>query len=784
MNVAYNKTDIPLSTLVVTVLSTAFLTTVTAENLWTAEPFNPDSVPLAVRSPYLSCWLGQGNGTALNAGWPKFWTGSILGWAGYVTVDGTPYNFLGTPSVPSTIAKLAVQKSLKFTSTQSTFVMTAGPVDLTVNFLSPVEPTDLIKQSFPFSYLSLSAASNDGGSHKVQVYTDISAEWITGNNSLTANWTTSTGDGVVTHQVQLANQCPFTEVSDHIQQGSAFYSTQSTTGLTFQTGEDIVVRAQFINNSVLLNTQDSQFRAVSDKWPVFALARDLGAVSSSSPSSEVVFSVGHTRDPAVQYIIANGVIQERSSLFWSHFNSIDDAISSFLSDYPSALSRANAFDEKVSKDASAISPDYASIVALSIRQGFAATEITVSKDAEGMFNNSDVMMFLKEISSDGNINTVDVIFPSWPLFLYTNPTLGKQLLLPIFEYQATGQYPNAWSVHDIGMNYPKALGHNDGKDKPMPLEECGNMLIMALSYTQRTNDTSLIKTYFNLLDQWAEILVTETLIPADQFSTDVFAGTLANQTNLAIKGIIGIKAMAVIAEIVGDQAKSSNYSSIATSYVQQWETLATSSGGEHLTLSYGNDTSWGLSYNLLGDKLLGTNLFPSSIYDMQTKWYSGVGNILGVALDTRHTYTSSAWEIWTAGIVSSTAVRDYFISAVKLHISDGLSSVPQGDWYDTVSGNTMPPFAARPVVGGHLALLLVQPPNNQSDNNPPDSKPLPSFTPSSISSSATPSASSDQDGSVSKSSSRRIDTNPVLSSVKSLIGPNFVSSYVQIFRFF
>lgn len=44
---------------------------------WTATPFNPHSVPLAVRSPYLSAWLNQGAGTALNGDWPKFWTGSV-----------------------------------------------------------------------------------------------------------------------------------------------------------------------------------------------------------------------------------------------------------------------------------------------------------------------------------------------------------------------------------------------------------------------------------------------------------------------------------------------------------------------------------------------------------------------------------------------------------------------------------------------------------------------------------------------------------------------------------
>lgn len=69
-----------------------------------------------------------------------------------------------------------------------------------------------------------------------------------------------------------------------------------------------------------------------------------------------------------------------------------------------------------------------------------------------------------------HVSTVDVIFPAWPVFLYTNPTLGKYLLLPLLQYQASGQYPNKWCAHDIGAAYPKALGHNDGKDVLMPIE--------------------------------------------------------------------------------------------------------------------------------------------------------------------------------------------------------------------------------------------------------------------------------------------------------------------------
>lgn len=64
--------------------------------------------------------------------------------------------------------------------------------------------------------MALSVASTDGSSHSVQLYTDISAEWVTGDNTLTANWTTTDNDTII-HQVQLADQSEFAEISDHIQ---------------------------------------------------------------------------------------------------------------------------------------------------------------------------------------------------------------------------------------------------------------------------------------------------------------------------------------------------------------------------------------------------------------------------------------------------------------------------------------------------------------------------------------------------------------------------------------
>lgn len=59
------------------------------------------------------------------------------------------------------------------------------------------------------------------------------------------------------------------------------------------------------------------------------------------------------------------------------------------------------------------------------------------------------------------------------------------------------------------------------------------------------------------------------------------------------------------------------------------------------------------------------------------------------------------WEIWTAAIMTDTVARDLFIGSVKKWASDGLSSQPLGDWYETTNGNPEG-FRARPVVGGHL----------------------------------------------------------------------------------
>lgn len=70
---------------------------------------------------------------------------------------------------------------------------------------------------------------------------------------------------------------------------------------------------------------------------------------------------------------------------------------------------------------------------------------------------------------------------------------------------------------------------------------------------------------------------------------------ISNQTNLALKGMIGIQAMAVIANETGHTADAANYSSIAHDYITQWQELGINKDASppHTKLSYGDADSHG-----------------------------------------------------------------------------------------------------------------------------------------------------------------------------------------------
>ncbi|RKF61542.1 Glutaminase A [Erysiphe neolycopersici] len=361
--------------------------------------------------------------------------------------------------------------------------------------------------------------------------------------------------------------------------------------------------------------------------PIGDIANDLGDVGTSLVTT--LYTIVHAQQSGVYFDGRNepaGV----PSLWASYFESDIEMVDFFIKD---RSNETGSLDHKILTDSIAVGGnDYRIITTLSARQAFAGMVLL------GTPENS--YLFLKEISSNGNCQTVDVIFPAIPIFLYLNPELIKFLLEPLYEHQEAGKYPNSYAIHDLGAHYPQFIGHSKGDDEGMPLEECGNMIIMTLSYAQRMNDTNYLRAHYPILKQWVGYLVDEALIPADQLSTDDFQGTLANQTNLALKGIIAIEAMSVISHLIGHEYDRQKFTNIAHNYISKWEELAVIDGDKpHTNLAYGNNTSYGLLYNLYGDRLLGLNLVPQRIYDIQSNFYPTIIQPFGAQLDSRNLAT-------------------------------------------------------------------------------------------------------------------------------------------------
>lgn len=261
-------------------------------------------------------------------------------------------------------------------------------------------------------------------------------------------------------------------------------------------------------------------------------------------------------------------------------------------------------------------------------------------------------------------------------------------------------------MHDLGSSFPNATGHVRGDDEYMPVEECGDIILMSYGYYKFSGDATWLHIHYETLREYAQYLIEFALMPQLQMSTDDFNGELANQTNLAIKGIIALRAMSSVAEVAARADDAALYASKAREYYLGWEDLAIEPSGQHTMLSYQWASSWGLLYNTYFDKLLHLDVVSDSVYRMQSDWYAKVSQIYGVPLDNRNTETKSDWQIWAAA-TSSPTTREGIIRSMAHWLNHTSSVDAFSDRYETFGTGTSIGFKARPVVGGHFALLAL-----------------------------------------------------------------------------
>ncbi|KAH9914023.1 uncharacterized protein B0H18DRAFT_1125885 [Fomitopsis serialis] len=568
-----------------------------------SQTFWPLAVPLAVRTPYLNTWMYKTKTSdSLNNQLPSFFdTEQDIGWNCYIRVDGKTYIVFGDNNFPPnyTVAVGSlVQTELSPTRTMQT--IEAGPLNITLTFLSPIDPSDLIRQS------SRSAMLPD--------------------------------------------------------------------------------------------------------WPVFPISVDLGSVASLD--SPVVWVIGHVRDPSISYTLS-GKPESLRPYYTTQYSTTEDALEFFVSDFNTSLTQANLLDTQVRGAASSISVDgkLHDMLSLATRQAFSSLEITAPHGSDGT-----TRIFMKDMGTSQRVTPVEKLYAALPMFLYYNASLVKPLLVPLLEQQNTSLGAFPYASKDLGSSFPEVSGPNLTSTEAV--EQSGNMLLIALAHAKYANDTSLIHDYYPLLRNWAEYLTQHGQFPKDQSSVDD-GSDATNSTNLAVKGIFAIQAMAEISQIVGESDDSQHFSAsdlLSSNYMNTWESLAISSGGASASVNqtFGSEITgiWSLPYNLYAQTLFGFNLLNQTWLDKLTVMYGQwiqpetANYRYGLPMQSvAQSLGNVAWNAFIAATCTNDTVRSQLLDAVWNYASFNGTSAPFGAVYNVESGAYQDGMAS-PALGGLFAPFL------------------------------------------------------------------------------
>jgi len=355
------------------------------------------------------------------------------------------------------------------------------------------------------------------------------------------------------------------------------------------------------------------------------------------------------------------------------------------------------FDADLSAKMEKISPEYARLGALAYRQTIAAHKLC---EIDGK-----MMFFSKENFSNGCMATLDVTYPSIPLYLIYNPELVRGMMRPIFDYAKSEAWIYPFAPHDCGQ-YPLCNGQVYGNNElkyQMPVEECGNAILTVAAATRADGDRTLADENKDILQAWADYLVEYGYNPENQLCTDDFAGHLAQNCNLSIKAIV---ALGAFGQLFGEE----KYTKIAHDMAARWKIDAKKQNGNGWRLTFDRDDTWSLKYNMVWDRLLGLGLFGEDVAREEILVYAEKMNEYGVPLDCRANYTKLDWMAWTTVMADVPEYTQAVYKSMTNMTRDSVDRVPLTDWYDTVSARQVG-FQARSVLGGLFINLLLEHPN-------------------------------------------------------------------------
>jgi len=579
----------------------------------------------------------------------------------------------------------AQQTSVTISATQTVYNFTCGNIALQLTFTSPllIDNLDILQR--PVSYISYSVKSTDGGQHHAQLYFGASTDLAANTAAQDMEVTSSSTSSLMLLKAGTKEQPILKKKGDDLRIDWGYFYVAAPA-------------SQQTNQSITAGNEGARIFAGSSKTATenitsgkhLMLNTIIDVANPTLQGTAGYIMLGYDELYSIQYFGDN------LKPWWRQSSSMsfENLLNTCANEYSPVMQQCNDFDKKIYNDAlSAGGETYAKLCIASYRQSVAAHNLVKA-------SNGDLLFFSKENFSNGCINTVDVTYPSAPLYLTYNPHLMEGMLNGIFYFSESGKYTKPYAAHDLGT-YPLANGQVYGEG--MPVEESGNMIILTAAITKAEGNIDFAKKHWQTLSTWAQYLMQYGFDPTNQLCTDDFAGHLARNANLSVKAIVGIGCYGMMAKMMGMEDTASKYSDSAAAMAKRWMVFA--DDGNHYALTFNDKHTWSQKYNLVWDKVLGLHLFPKEVYDKEINYYLTKQNAFGLPLDSRKTYTKSDWILWTAALADNHNSFEALIDPVYKFTQQTPTRVPLSDWHETTDGKQVG-FQARSVVGGYFMKVL------------------------------------------------------------------------------
>lgn len=650
------------------------------------------ATPLITHDPYFSVWSTTNNLTDSDT---AHWTGSPQPISGIARIDGKAYRFMGyrPKSVP---AMEQISSSIMPTHTRYRFSQSG--IELELTFFTPAIMDDLDLLSRPVTYLTWTVRAIDGVKHQVSVLLDIDPVIAVNDRTQKVISSRHLTSDLNVLSVGSRDQDVLGRSGDNLRIDWGYFHL----GVPKNEGSAIAISPHpeepFIESGTLPSSDSIDMpQLANSRVAHIAAILDFSSVAGEPVSRHLL--VSYTDGFAIQYLDQN------LRPYWQrHGMTVAQMLDTAEEQYSALEMRGESLDRMLTQDLTKVGGEhYAAIAILAYRQTIAAHKLVVDV-------NGNPMLFSKENFSNGCIGTIDVTYPSSPFFLLLQPKLLEAELLPVFEYAALPRWRFPFAPHDLGT-YPLADGQVYGggeqtEENQMPVEESGNLLILADALAQAEGDAHFAERYWPQLTKWAQYLKENGLDPGNQLTSDDFAGHLEHNANLAIKAIEGLAAYADLAHLQKKESIATEYRSTAKVMVQKWITMDLD--GDHYKLAYNSPGTWSQKYNLVWDQILGYDLFPKSVRDTEVAFYIKKINPYGLPLFSRADYTKVDSSLWTATLASEPEQFNAIVDPIYKWMNETPSRVPLTDWYDTNIGKQMG-FQARSVVGGVYIKALSDP---------------------------------------------------------------------------